>query len=142
MRPTDKTRNQDLARRQGDPSTLRLFAGYMVPVGSEVVRLFTRIIASDTPSVARRRRESRFYRSMLRTLAGRQTKPETDVRLAGAGRDSDIMPGIRLLRIGSSIHFIRAVARRSPSFARIAFMAWTFSSCSSPTGHWRIYPAG
>jgi hypothetical protein len=67
-------------------------------------------------------------------LAGRQTKAETGVRLAGTAQDSAIMPGIRLLRIGSSIPFIRAVARRSPSFARIAFKARTFSSCSSPTG--------
>ena len=36
--------------------------------------------------------------------------------------------------------FHPAVARRSPSSARIAFKARTFSSCSSPTGPWRIYP--
>ena len=59
---------------------------------------------------------------------------DRQMRLARARRDSAIMPGIRILRIGSSIPFIRAVARRSPSFARIAFEARTFSSCSSPTG--------
>ena len=64
------------------------------------------------------------------------------VSLAGPCRDSDIMPGIRLLRIGSSIHFIRVAARRWPLFARIAFKARRFSSCCSPTGPWRIYPVG
>src|SRR6202040_652928 len=58
-------------------------------------------------------------------LAGGQAERQTGMRLAGATRDSAIMPGIRLLRIGSSIPFIRAVARRSPSFARIAFKART-----------------
>ena len=67
-------------------------------------------------------------------LAGRKAERQTEMRLSRAGRDSAIMPGIRLLRIGSSIPFIRAVARRSPSFARIAFKARTFSSCSSQTG--------
>jgi len=76
------------------------------------------------------------------TLARGEAKRQTDMRLAGAGRDSDIMPGIRLLRIGSSILFILAAARASPSFARIAFEARTFSSCSSATGPWRIFPAG
>jgi hypothetical protein len=67
-------------------------------------------------------------------LIGREAERQTGVRLAGTARDSAIMPGIRLLRIGSSIPFIRAAARRSPSFARIAFKARTFSSCSSQTG--------
>jgi hypothetical protein len=49
----------------------------------------------------------------------RSPTPQRSVRFAGAGRDSDI------LKIGSSI-IIRAVARRSPSFARIAFNARTF----------------
>lgn len=67
-------------------------------------------------------------------LASSQAERQTGMRLSRAGRDSAIMPGIRLLKIGSSIPFIRAVARRSPSFARIAFKARTFSSCSSQTG--------
>ena len=75
-------------------------------------------------------------------LTGREAERQAGMRLAGPARDSDIMPGIRLPRIGSFIHFIRSAARRSPSFARIAFKARTFSSCCSPTGPWRIYPAG
>jgi hypothetical protein len=75
-------------------------------------------------------------------LASRQPQCQGDMGFARAGRDSGIMPGIRLSKIGSSIDFIRAAARRSPSFARIAFKAWTFSSCNSPMGRWRIFPAG
>jgi hypothetical protein len=67
-------------------------------------------------------------------LTSGEAERQTGVRLTRAGRDSAIMPGIRLLGIGSSIPFIRAVARRSPSFARIAFKARTFSSFSSQTG--------
>ena len=94
---------------------------------------------------------SRSRTSITRALRPRARRPTVSASASTrpcsmsftvSRRDSDIMPGIRLLRIGSSIHFIRAVARRLPSFARIAFKARTFSSCSSPMGPWRIYPAG
>src|SRR5438132_5803187 len=35
-----------------------------------------------------------------------------EMRLAGAGRSSDILPGIRTPEAGSSTHFTRGVARR------------------------------
>jgi hypothetical protein len=45
-------------------------------------------------------------------LAGSQPKSEGDVGLAGAARSSDIPPGIRTPKAGSSTGSIRAAARR------------------------------
>jgi hypothetical protein len=45
-------------------------------------------------------------------LAGRQTKSQGDMRLAGAGRSRDILPGITTLKGEFSILFIRDAVNR------------------------------
>jgi hypothetical protein len=62
--------------------------------------------------------------------------------LAGAGRSSVILPGVRRLRFGFFIRFIRATVRRSWRSARCATPAPTTSSSGSRIGRSRFCRSG
>jgi len=64
-----------------------------------------------------------------------------EMGLAGSGRSSDILPGIRGTD-GFIIRFIRDVERRQLSFGVSVSKAETFSSFINLMGRWRIYHAG
>src|SRR5262249_9842146 len=57
------------------------------------------------------------------------------VTLAGTGRSSAILPGVRDLRSGSAIPFTRAVAKPSQCSVRSATLALITSSSGNPIGH-------
>ena len=65
-----------------------------------------------------------------------------EVGLAGARRDSVILPGVWRLRSGSPTRFTRGVARRSPWLVRSIMLAPNTSSFASPIGRWRCCRRG
>jgi len=67
---------------------------------------------------------------------------DRQMRLAGAGRSSVILPGVRRARFGSSIRFIRAAARRWWWLVRSVTRARSTSSFDSLTGPWRYCRRG
>jgi hypothetical protein len=73
-------------------------------------------------------------------LAGRETEPETDVRLAGAGRTSVIMPGARRLKLRSFILSIHGTARwssRLDASAMLASSILLFGSGTAPSPYYQ-----
>ena len=54
-------------------------------------------------------------------LAGRETDPESDVRLAGSARDSDMAPGFWRAKRQSTMPFIHSLAGRWPRAVGASF---------------------
>jgi hypothetical protein len=61
---------------------------------------------------------------------------------ADPGRNSVILPGVRLLRFGSAIRFIRAAAKRSQCSVQRCMLALNTLSSGNPIGHWRYCRRG
>ena len=65
-----------------------------------------------------------------------------EMRLAGSGRSSDILPGIRATAGGFIIRFTRGVGRRRLSFGVSVSKVETCSSSINSMERWRIFHAG
>jgi hypothetical protein len=65
-----------------------------------------------------------------------------EMRLAGAGRTNVILPGVRRLKSGSRIGFIRAWVILSPWSASGGMQAPITSLCGSPIAPWRCCRPG
>ena len=61
---------------------------------------------------------------------------------ADPSRNSVILPGVRLLRFGSAIRFIRAAAKRSQCSVQRSMLALNTLSSGNPIGHWRYCRRG
>jgi len=75
-------------------------------------------------------------------LAGRETEPETDMGLAGAGRTSVIMPGARRLKFASSIRSTRGAAKLLLRLVASAMLVGTTWSSGSGTALSPCCPPG
>ena len=75
-------------------------------------------------------------------LTSGEAERQTDMRLAGAGRSSDILPGIRTSREESTIGSIRALVRWPFLCGIIAFRAPRSLSSSRAMALWRTYLPG
>jgi hypothetical protein len=67
-------------------------------------------------------------------LTGGEAERQGDMRLAGAGRSSVTMPGVRRLRRAFSIRFILGVGRWCRSYTASGLPEKTIWSSSSPMG--------
>jgi len=65
-----------------------------------------------------------------------------EMGLAGSGRSSDILPGIRATAGGFIIRFTRGVGRRRLSFGVSVSKVETCSSSINSMERWRIFHAG
>jgi hypothetical protein len=65
-----------------------------------------------------------------------------EMRFAGSGRSSDILPGIRATAGGFIIRFTRGVGRRRLSFGVSVSKVETCSSSINSMERWRIFHAG
>jgi hypothetical protein len=68
-------------------------------------------------------------------LAGRETEPETDVRFAGAGRASVMLPGVWVLTCRSSTRFILDTVTLWAFSAASSTVAKNISSSGNRTAH-------
>ena len=74
--------------------------------------------------------------------ASRDGDGDGEMRFAGSGRSSDILPGIRATAGGFIIRFTRGVGRRRLSFGVSVSKVETCSSSINSMERWRIFHAG